>query len=71
MFQQRRNKRFNYKSRLQDSDKKKSNDDFEIKWNKAKENDKRKGNALTSLPALIIILVLIFVLMYILNGYMK
>lgn len=71
MFQQRKNKRFKYKPRLQDSDKRKSKDDFETKWDEAKGNDKRRGSVLTSLPALIVMLVLLFVLIYILDGYIK
>ena len=71
MFQQRKNKRFTYKPRLQDSDTTKSKDDFKAKWNDVKGNDKRKGKMLSSLPALMILLVLIFVLIYILEGYIK
>ncbi len=71
MFNQRKNKRFSYKTRFQDSKKIESKDDFETKWNKANSSPRRKGNVLTSLSALIIILVSLFVLMYILNGYIK
>lgn len=71
MFNQRKNKRFRYKPRFKDSDEKKSKDDFETKWNEAKGSVKRKGNVLTSLPALIFMLAALFVLLYILNGYMK
>ena len=71
MFNQRKNKRFSYKSRFQDSDEKKSKDDLEAKWNEIRGNTKRRGNILTSLPALIIILVSLFALIYILNGYIK
>lgn len=71
MFNQRKNKRFTYKPRFQDSEEKKSKNDFETKWNEVKGSTKRRGNVLTSLPALIIMLVSLFVLMYILNGYMK
>ncbi len=41
------------------------------KWNDAKGSTKLKGNTLTSLPALIIMLVSLFVLIYILEGYIK
>ena len=71
MFNQRKNKRFSYKTRYQDSKKIESKDDFETKWNEANGNRKRKGNVLTSLPVLIVMLVSLFVLMYILEGYMK
>ena len=71
MFQQRKNKRFTYKSRLQDSEEKESKADFEAKWNEIKGNEKKRGNVFTSLPALLVILVSLFVLLYILEGYIK
>jgi hypothetical protein len=71
LFNQRKNKRFTYKPRFQDSEEKKSKNDFETKWNDAKGGTNRRGNVLTSLPALIIMLVSLFVLMYILEGYMN
>lgn len=75
MFNQRKNKRFNYKTRFQDSNpdsiREESKDDFETKWNEAKGAAKRKGNVFTSLPGLIILLVSLFILIYILEGYMK
>ena len=71
MFQQKKNKRFTYKPRVQDSEENESRDDFETKWNEAKGSDKRRGNVLTSLPALILFLVSLFVLIYILDGYIK
>lgn len=71
MFNQRKNKRFSYKPRFQDSEEQKSKDDFETKWDEIKGGNKRRGSVLTSLPALIIMLVSLFVLIYILNGYIK
>ena len=71
MFNQRKNKRFSYKPRFQDSEEKESKDDFEAKWNDIKGSNKRRGNILTSLPALISMLVSLFVLIYILEGYIK
>lgn len=71
MFNQRKPKRFNYKSRLPDSVDDKSRKDLKSKWAEIRGNTKRKGSFLTSLPALIILLVFIFVLMHILNGYLK
>ena len=71
MFNQKNNKSFGYKPRFQDSDEKESKDDFETKWNEVNGRAKRRGNILTSLPALLIMLVSLFVLIYILNGYMK
>jgi hypothetical protein len=71
LFQQRKNKRFTYKSRLQDSEEKESKADFEAKWNEIKGNEKKRGNVFTSLPALLVILVSLFVLLYILEGYIN
>lgn len=70
MFSNRRNKRFNYKSRLKDSDGK-SIDDIESKWDELRNNTKRRGNILTSLPVLIAFLALLLILMYVLNSYIK
>ena len=71
MFKQRKNKRFSYKPRFQDSSEQKSKDDFEAKWNEARRQTQRRGSILTSLPFLIIMLIAIVILMYILDGYMK
>jgi hypothetical protein len=71
LFNQRKNKRFTYKHRDQDSDELKSKDDFDTKWNEVKGSTKRRENVLTSLPALIILLVSLFVLIYILEGYIN
>lgn len=69
MFNQRKNKRFSYKSRIKDSKKIKSKDDLEAKWDEMRDSTKRRGNILSSLPVLIIILASLFVLMYMLNRY--
>lgn len=75
MFNQRKNKRFSYKPRFQDSNlddsREKSRDDLEAKWNELRGNTRRRGNILTSLPALIIVLAALFILIYVLNGYIK
>jgi len=71
LFKQRKNKSFGYKPRFQDSNEKESKDDFEANWNEIKKTTKRRGNIFTSLPVLIIMLVSLFVLIYILNGYIK
>jgi len=71
MFNQRKPRRFNYKSQLPDSKVDKSKEDLKAKWDEIRINTKRKGGFLTSLSALIILLIFIFVLMYILNGYLK
>lgn len=71
MFNQRKNKRFSYKPRFQDSKEKESRNDLENKWDEIKDKTKRKSSKLFSLPALIIMLLSLFVLMYILEGYIK
>jgi hypothetical protein len=71
VFNQRKNKRFSYKSRFQDSKEKELKDNLETKWDELRGNTKRRGNIFTSLPFLIITLVSLFVLIYILNGYIK
>ncbi len=71
MFNQRKNKRFSYKSSFQDSKNIESKDDLKTKWNEAKGSTKRKANVFTSLSALIIVLVSLFILIYILEGYIK
>ncbi|MEO1029958.1 MAG: hypothetical protein AAFX55_01055 [Bacteroidota bacterium] len=71
MFNQRKNKRFSYKPRFQDSEEEKSRERLEAKWDELRGNTKRRGNMFTSLPFLIVVLVALFVLIYILNGYIK
>lgn len=75
MFNQRKNKQFSYKPRFQDSNsdahREESKDDLERKWLEIKGGNKRKGSKLFSLPALIMMLLALFVLMYILEGYIK
>ncbi len=70
MFNQRKNKKFNYKPRFQDSGEQTIKEDFESKWNAAKPNSKRR-KGFSSLPTMIVFLIAVIVLMYILNGYMK
>ena len=75
LFNQRKNKRFSYKPRFQDSNtdnhREKWKSDLEVKWDEMRSNTRRRGSILTSLPALIIILASLFFLIYILNGYIK
>lgn len=71
MFNQRQNRKFKYKTRFSESKKEESDKELKARWAELRGNSKRKGNFLTSLPALIIFLVMIFVLIYILDGYIK
>ncbi len=75
MFNKRKKRTFNYKPRFQDSDANNSNDkasktDFEEKWYAIRSSSKRRKSIFTSLPVLLIMLIAIFVLIYILEGYM-
>lgn len=71
MLNQRKNKRFSYKPRFKESQDAKSKDDLETKWNEVKGINQRKLSRFTSLPFLIILLVSLFVLIYILEGYIS
>ena len=71
MFKQRRHRQFNYKPRHQGSEEEKSRAELEAKWNSIRQNTKKRGNFLSSLPVLIILLIMILVLMYILEGYIN
>ena len=71
MFNQRKPRRFNYRSRLRDAREKESDEGLRAKWDEMRGNSVRKKSFLTSLPVLIVFLVLIFVLIYILDGYVK
>ena len=73
MFNQRKNKRFSYKPRFKgsnsDSYQEDLKNDMATKWKEIRGNSKRRGSFVTSLPFLVIILVALFILIYILNGY--
>ncbi len=71
MFNQRLPRRFNLKTRLSDSKKAESKEQLKARWEEMRGNTKRRSSVLTSMPALIIFLVFVFVLIYILNGYIK
>ena len=71
MFNQRKPRRFNYKSKLENSKDSNSVDELKTKWDELRDNKTRKQNVLTSLPMLIVFLVAIIALMYVLNGYIN
>jgi len=71
LFNQRKNKRFSYKPRFQDSEEIESKHDLEAKWSALRGNTQRRGNVFTSLPLLIVILAALFILIYVLNGYIN
>lgn len=70
VFKQRKNKRFNYTPRFQESEKQNSSEGFETKWSEAKQVNRRRNRGLKSLPVMIVMLIAVLILMYILNGYM-
>jgi hypothetical protein len=71
LFSQRKPRRFNYKSRLPKSEKKESHEEFKAKWDQIRGKTNRKKSVFTSMPALILLLVSIFILIYILEGYVN
>ncbi|WP_431158555.1 hypothetical protein [Winogradskyella poriferorum] len=71
MFKQKKNKKFSYKPRFDETQNGKSTSNFEAKWNDARRETQRRGSFLTSLPALLVMLIAIIVLMYILEGYIN
>lgn len=68
-LKQRKNKRFSYNPRYQREQQETRKDNFESKWLETRLSDKRKGNKLTSLPVLVILIVMVLILMYVLNSY--
>ena len=70
VFKQRKNKRFNYTPRFQESEKENSSEGFETKWSEVKQVNRRRSRGFKSLPVMIVMLIAVLILMYILNGYM-
>lgn len=64
-----RRKKFNYKPRFQEDSEMRSKNALESEWDNVRSTSKRKGNILTSLPFLVLFLILVLVLFYILNRY--
>lgn len=71
MFNQQQPRRFKLKTRFSDSKDAESSEQLRAKWEEMRGNTKRRGSVLTSFPVLIVFLVSVFVLIYILNGYLK
>lgn len=70
-FKQRKNKRFNYTPRYLREQKDNSIEEIESKLREERFSVKRKGNIMTTLPVLIILFVVVLILMYVLEGYIK
>ena len=71
LFKQRKNKKFSYKPRFQNSESSLNKEDFESKWGEIRQGSKKRGRVFSSLPVMLVMLIAVIVLMYILNGYMK
>lgn len=71
MFNQQQPRRFKLKTHLSDSKDAESSEQLKSKWEEMRGNTKRRGSVLTSFPVLIVFLVSVFILIYILNGYIK
>lgn len=71
MFNQRKPRRFGYGKKISEAKKSESREDFKAKWDEIRGNTKRKKSFFTSLPMLMVFLVFAFILIYILNGYIK
>lgn len=70
MFKQQKHKRFNYKPRFQDGELKSSKtEELEAQWSGIRQNSKRQGRMLFFVPALIVILLLVFGLLYYLERF--
>ncbi|GEM_PF-2775529 len=75
LFKQRKPKRFTYKRRFQDNGEKSAHDDMESRWEAIRDDvrGKTQRNVAKPLPlkTLVILLIALFVLMYILEGYIN
>ena len=71
MFNQRQNRKFNYKTRFSETKEDDLDKELRDKWDELRKNSKRKGNFLTSFPLLVLFLIIAFVLIYILNTYIN
>ena len=71
LFKQRKHKQFNYRPRFQREERVPEEEDFEAKWQDARMTSQKRGKRFISLPVLIIMLVVIIMLMYVLDGYIN
>jgi hypothetical protein len=71
LFKQRKNKRFTYKPRFQDSEETKLKDGLESKWRDVKGTTKGRGRSMNSLVVWVLMLVSIVIVYYILESYIK
>lgn len=69
LFEQRKNKRFNYTPRHSQEQENESVHSLESQWNEVKQANTRKSRKITSLPFLVLFLITILVVLYILSTY--
>jgi type VI protein secretion system component VasF len=69
LFEQRKNKRFNYTSRHFQEKENEKEHSLESQWNEAKQANKRKSSKFVSLPFLVLFLITVLVILYILGSY--
>ncbi|WP_159024124.1 hypothetical protein [Formosa sp. L2A11] len=68
LFNQRKNKSFNYKAKFQEEDVKPLNE-MTSKWEALKQTRKHQGKKGIRLSGWLIILILVIILWYVLNNY--
>ncbi|WP_066220474.1 hypothetical protein [Formosa haliotis] len=68
LFNQRKNKAFNYKPKFQDNDQASGNE-MSSKWDELKQTRKHQGKRGIRLTGWIVILILVVILWYVLNNY--
>jgi len=69
LFEQRKNKRFNYTPRHRHENEDNSERSLESQWDEVKKTNKRKSSVFTTLPFLVLFLITVLVLLYILSRY--
>ncbi|MGJ5640700.1 hypothetical protein [Formosa sp. S-31] len=68
LFNQRKNKSFNYKPKFQE-DNKKASEDMSSKWQDIKQSRKHKGKRANAIWRWLLLLALIIILWYVLSNY--
>ena len=69
IFKQRKNKKFNYKPKYQNSKTEEIKSDFRSEWENLKNSRKRKSGIFSSPIVLVLFLIGMLVLMYVLGRY--
>lgn len=69
LFTQRKNKQFNYKPKHLNKGETDARDSLASQWDRIKTEGKRKKSFLTSLPFLVLFLIVVLIVFYILSRY--